>query len=104
MTQTIVSVAVFLVLLALLPLGIRWIQRRAPGGASTAGAAKIVSAIAVGPHQRVVTVEVGPEDARTWLVLGVTAQNITCLHVAVTAPAVVGQVSQSVANSVPAQS
>ncbi|NCS62431.1 MAG: flagellar biosynthetic protein FliO, partial [Rhodoferax sp.] len=29
---------------------------------------------------RVVTVEVGPDDARVWLTLGVTAQNITCLH------------------------
>jgi flagellar protein FliO/FliZ len=29
----------------------------------------------------VVTVEVGPEGARTWLVLGVTAQSINCLHV-----------------------
>jgi flagellar protein FliO/FliZ len=86
MTQTIVSVAIFLVLLALLPLGIRWLQRRAPGGSTATGASKIISAIAVGPHQRVVTVEVGPEEARTWLVLGVTAQNITCLHVAAAAP------------------
>ncbi|MBY0410619.1 MAG: flagellar biosynthetic protein FliO, partial [Burkholderiaceae bacterium] len=30
---------------------------------------------------RVVTVEVGPENARTCLVLGVTAQHISCLHV-----------------------
>jgi len=81
MTQTVVSVALFLVLLALLPLGIKWVQRRALGGAATvAAASKIVSAIAVGPHQRVVTVEVGPEGARTWLILGVTAQSITCLH------------------------
>jgi len=80
MTQTIVSVVVFLVLLALLPLGIRWIQRRSPGGASMGAASKIVSTLAVGPQQRVVTVEVGPEGARTCLVLGVTAQNITCLH------------------------
>jgi flagellar protein FliO/FliZ len=28
-----------------------------------------------------VTVEVGPEHARTTLVLGVTAQQINCLHV-----------------------
>jgi flagellar protein FliO/FliZ len=80
MTQAIFSVVAFLVLLALVPFGIRWIQRRAPGGASATGASRIVSAIAVGPHQRVVTVEVGPEGARTWLVLGVTAQSITCLH------------------------
>ena len=86
MTQAIFSVVAFLVLLALLPFGIRWIQRRTPGGASAAGASKIVSAIAVGPHQRVVTVEVGPEGARTWLVLGVTAQTITCLHSAAVAP------------------
>jgi flagellar protein FliO/FliZ len=80
MTQTLFSVVAFLVLLALVPFGIRWIQRRTPGGASATGASKIISAIAVGPHQRVVTVEVGPEGARTWLVLGVTAQSITCLH------------------------
>jgi flagellar protein FliO/FliZ len=87
MTQTLISVAVFLVLLALLPLGIRWLQRRSPGGATASGTARIVSAIAVGPQQRVVTVEVGPEDGRTWLVLGVTAQHITCLHAAAAAPA-----------------
>jgi len=80
MTQTIVSVVLFLVILALLPLAIRWLQQRAPGGASTGAASRIVSTLAVGPQQRVVTVEVGPESARTWLVLGVTAQNITCLH------------------------
>jgi len=103
MTQTIVSVAVFLVLLALLPLGIRWLQRRAPGGSITTGASRIVSAIAVGPHQRVVTVEVGPEEARTWLVLGVTAQNITCLHVTAPTPAA-GRPTQVETTSAPAQS
>lgn len=81
MTQTIVSVAIFLVLLGFLPMGIKWVQRRSLGGLTSASAvSKIVSAVAVGPHQRVVTVEVGPESARTWLVLGVTAQSITCLH------------------------
>lgn len=80
MTQTILSVVAFLILLALLPLGIRWIQQRSSGGATSSGTSKIISAIAVGPHQRVVTVEVGPAGMRTWLVLGVTAQNITCLH------------------------
>lgn len=81
MTQTIVSVAIFLVLLAFLPMAIKWIQRRSQGGLSPVSAAsRIVSAVAVGPHQRVVTVEVGPEGARTWLILGVTTQSITCLH------------------------
>ncbi len=80
MTQTIVSVVLFLIILALLPLAIRWFQQRAPGGASVAAVSRIVSTLAVGPQQRVITVEVGPEGARTWLVLGVTAQTITCLH------------------------
>jgi len=30
---------------------------------------------------------VGPEHARTWLVLGVTAQQMTCLHVLPAEPA-----------------
>ncbi len=80
MTQTIVSVVLFLVILALLPPAVRWFQQRAPGGAANTAAARIVSTLAVGPQQRVVTVEVGPEGARSWLVLGVTPQTITCLH------------------------
>jgi flagellar protein FliO/FliZ len=80
MTQTIVSVVLFLVILALLPLAIRWYQQRAPGGAAATAASRIVSTLAVGPQQRVITVEVGPEGARTWLVLGVTPQSISCLH------------------------
>lgn len=81
MTQALVSVVLFVFLLALIPVALKWAQRRAAGGASsTFAASKVISAVAVGPHQRVVTVEVGPEGARTWLTLGVTAQNISCLH------------------------
>lgn len=83
MTQTVLSVALFVFLLALVPVGLKWVQRRASTATSDSlVAARVVSAVAVGPHQRVVTVEVGPADARTWLTLGVTAQAITCLHVA----------------------
>ena len=81
MFQTFVTVAIFIAFLAALPYGVRWIQRRSMGGTlSVSAASKVVSAVAVGPHQRVVTVEVGPEGSKTWLVLGVTAQAITCLH------------------------
>lgn len=81
MTQTLVSVGLFVVLLALVPIALKWVQRRSAGGGSgIASASRIISAVAVGPHQRVVTVEVGPEGSRTWLTLGVTAQAITCLH------------------------
>ena len=81
MTQTLMSVGFFVILLALVPVGLKWVQRRIVGrGAGIASTSRIISAVAVGPHQRVVTVEVGPEGARTWLTLGVTAQSITCLH------------------------
>ena len=67
--------------LAAIPFGLKWLQRRiGVGVVGGAVSAKVISAVAVGPHQRVVTVEVGPPDARVWLTLGVTAQAITCLH------------------------
>ena len=83
MTQTLLSVGFFVLLLALIPVGLKWVQQRSgssAGGGGMASASRIISAVAVSPHQRVVTVEVGPEGGRTWLVLGVTAQTITCLH------------------------
>ena len=81
MTQVFFYVAVFLIVLALIPWGLRWLRLRSVGGAAAASAAtRVVSAAAVGPHQRVVTVEVGPPGARVWLVLGVTAQAVNCLY------------------------
>jgi flagellar protein FliO/FliZ len=81
MTQSLLWVAGFVVLLALLPVGIKWVQARAGSSTTVLGAgSKVLSAVAVGPQQRVVTVEVGPNDARICLVLGVTQQSIVCLH------------------------
>ena len=81
MSQTLVTVAVFVLLLAMVPFGIKWMQARSGSAMGALGAgSRVVSAVAVGPNQRVVTVEVGPLDARTWLVLGVTPQSISCLH------------------------
>lgn len=82
MTQTLVVVVFFVAAMACLPWLVRRLQQRHVAGGSGVGAAsRVVSAVAVGPQQRVVTVEVGPEHARTWLVLGVTPQQIHCLHV-----------------------
>ena len=79
--QTLLVVVVFIALLAMVPAGIKWIQRRSAGAAAAVGAGtRIISALALGPQQRVVTIEVGPQDARTCLVLGVTQQSIACLH------------------------
>ena len=80
-SQTMLTVALFVAALAALPWGIRWLQRRTQGGMAPAAlSSRLVGALAVGPQQRVVTVEVGPPHARTWLVLGVTAQSVNLLH------------------------
>jgi flagellar protein FliO/FliZ len=81
MTQSLLSIAVFLVLLASLPFLVKWVKQRSGGVVEGVGSqAKLVSVLSVGPHQRVVTVDVGPEGARQRLTLGVTPQSITCLH------------------------
>ena len=82
MTQTLVVVVLFVGAIAMLPWLIKRLQQRhAKGGAAPGAHSRVLSAVSVGPHQRVVMVEVGPEHARTCLVLGVTAQQVTCLHV-----------------------
>lgn len=82
MTQTLLLIVAFVAVLAALPWLIRRLQQRQTGLlAAPGGAPRVLSAVAVGPQQRVVTVEVGPAHQRTVLVLGVTAQQINCLHV-----------------------
>lgn len=81
MSQSWLLIGVLVAILAMLPWGLKWLQRRMGVSASGSSTAiRVVSAVGVGPHQRVVTVEVGPEGARTWLTLGVTGQSINCLH------------------------
>lgn len=88
MTQTLLVVLLFIGAVATLPWVIRYVQQQRTKAAGMAGmSSRVLSAIAVGPHQRIVTVEVGPEHARTCLVLGVTAQQINCLHI-LSSPAV----------------
>ncbi len=71
----------FGVVVAAIPLAL-WLLRRTPVGAAgtAAGAMRTVATLAVGPGQRLLTVEVGHGEQRRWLVLGVTAQQITALH------------------------
>ncbi len=84
MRDSLLSVGIFLAVIVCLPYLAKWVKNRAQGeGRALAGQSKVVSAVAVGPHQRVVTVEVGPPGERVWLTLGVTAQSITCLHTGV---------------------
>ncbi len=100
MTQAWVSVLLFVVLLALVPVGLKWLQARAGGKLSgVSGVSRVVSAVSVGTHQKVVTVEVGPPEARVWLTLGVTPQHISCLHTSVAPVAFASSLVQTHATS-----
>jgi flagellar protein FliO/FliZ len=74
-------VGLFLAAMVSAPFALKWLRKQNLGAMHDVGSqAKVLSALAVGPHQRVVTVEVGSEDARVRLTLGVTAQSISVLH------------------------
>jgi flagellar protein FliO/FliZ len=74
----------FVGIVAMIPLTL-WALKRtglAHGalGANAQALIKPVGQLNIGPGQRLVTVEVGSGEDKTWLVLGVTAQHITALH------------------------
>jgi flagellar protein FliO/FliZ len=81
MTQSLITVVLFIVVIACLPFAVKWIKQQTGGQlGGLVSQAKFISAVSVGPNQRVVTVEIGPEGKRVWLTVGVTPQAITCLH------------------------
>ena len=74
--------AVYLMLVALLPVAL-WLLKRSPMvGAHLlrAGTPRPVSVMPLGGQSKLVTVEVGQGDDRLWLVLGVTPQGISNLY------------------------
>jgi len=71
----------FLAILCLIPL-VLWLLKRTPlGGAGVGGQMRVVAQLPIAPNQRLLTVEVGQGEDRRWLVLGVTGQQISTLHV-----------------------
>jgi flagellar protein FliO/FliZ len=81
MTQSFISVVLFLAVLACLPWLVKWLQKKnALNAMSPSTQSRLISAVAVGPNQKIVTLEIGPEGSRHWLTVGVTSQNITLLH------------------------
>lgn len=79
-----------LIVLALIPVSLWLLKRSGVAGVSgdaSAAVLKPVAQVSLGNGQRVVTVEINSGEQRTWLVLGVTAQQINTLHT-LPAPAV----------------
>lgn len=84
MAPTGLSILWFIAIIAMIPLAL-WLLKRSPYGASigaagTGSVTRTVSSMQLSPSQRIVTIEVGTGEAKQWLVLGVTPQNITTLH------------------------
>ena len=97
LSQSWLVIGLFLAVLVSLPALVKWLKdKQLVRSGGVQDQTQIVSAVAVGPHQRVVVVEIGTEGVRTRLTLGVTPQTITCLH---TAP-----VSARVSSGVPVDS
>ena len=73
------------VVLLILMVGIAWLlqryRRHLPGAARRAGPAmQVLGSVALGPQQRVVTLQVGSGETSVCLVLGVSPGSVTALH------------------------
>ena len=83
MASTGLLIVWFVVIVALIPISLWLLKRSGLANGALGGGAGLVRAVGnlnLGPGQRIVTVEVGQGESRTWLVLGVTAQHIQTLH------------------------
>lgn len=71
--QALVGLGVVLALIAACTV---FLKRMTPGRLGRAGLLKPIATVAVGPRERIVVVELGD----IWMVVGVTATQITSLH------------------------
>lgn len=80
--NTLTPLLWFIAIICMIPMAL-WLLKRSPMvGGSVMGqrVMKHIATLPLSPNQRVVAVEVGHGDERRWLVLGITAQQITTLH------------------------
>ena len=77
-----ISVGLFPLVIVCIPIALKVAQSRYGLGlpAQVHGATTFGHGIDFGAGQRLVVVDVGPDEARERLTLGVTAQGINCLH------------------------
>ena len=83
MASTGLLIVWFVVIVALIPVSL-WLLKRSGVASGVLGLKQVpvkpVGNLNLGPGQRIVTVEVGEGESRTWLVLGVTSHQINTLH------------------------
>ncbi len=80
MDTPVASLLWFVLILALIPAAL-WLLKRTTAikGTQTA-ASRVVGVLPLSGSQRILTVEVGHGEHKTWLVLGVTPSSIQLLH------------------------
>jgi flagellar protein FliO/FliZ len=70
----------FIAIIVMIPVAL-WLLKRTPmGGAGSSSLMRSIAVLPISQNQKLVTVEVGTGEERRWLVLGITAQNISTLH------------------------
>ena len=90
------------VILLIVMVGVAWLlqryRRHLPGAANRAGPhLQVLGGVALGPQQRVVTLQVGQGEQAVCLVLGVSPGSVTALHQMPLPPEVVDPVSPGAA-------
>lgn len=79
---SLLALAAMVLAMAVLPWVVRRWQQRSQAARGVIGVqGQVLHTVALGPGQRVVTVELERDGARVCLVLGVSPQHIQCLHV-----------------------
>ncbi len=69
----------FVAIVAMIPLALWLLRRSGLAGTGQAGLLRTVASLALSPTQKVVVVELGQGSAARWLVLGVSAENLSTL-------------------------
>lgn len=85
MLQNAMPAFILLAVMVVIAIALQRFRRQLPGlgiglGSRQGPALKVLSALNLGPQQRVVTVQVGEGASSAWLVLGVTPGGITLLQ------------------------
>ncbi|UJW81308.1 FliO/MopB family protein [Hydrogenophaga sp. SL48] len=81
MLQNAAPALVLLILMVCIAWALQRYRRHLPGAARQTGPSlQVLSTLALGPQQRVVTVQVGQGEGSVCLVLGVSAGSVTPLH------------------------
>lgn len=82
LSASLLALAAMVLAMAVLPWLLRRWQQRSQAARGVVGVqGQVLHTLALGPGQRVVTVELERDGAPLCLVLGVSAQHIQCLHV-----------------------